>query len=652
MLKSMMAGLVVRIRLALRRAMPAFDRLRRASHLTRFVLACLLALGPLCGTAGDAARAQEKPRRVLMLHSFNTFLPSIAMAAETARKRMSERSREPIELYSEFLDLGRFAGEAHELLMTRYLADKYRDRKPEAIMVLGPQSLRFVSENQADLGFDVPIIFCCTSAARLAALNLPGNVTGILSEFDLTRTLALAQRLQPDARQLVVIAGAADFDRQWAEVARRQLASSEQKYKTTYLVGLPHDALMRELKRLPRDTIAILLTMFSDGAGRLFTTDDVVEEIANAATAPVYAPYETYLGRGIVGGHMDSFERIGEEIGDLGLGILAGAGPGSLTPRHTSGSADRVDWRQLKRWSISESSLPPNSEVRFREFSLWDRYRWQMIAVFAAVLLQAALIAGLLLERRRRRFAEMEARGRLREVIHLDRVATVGAMSASIAHELNQPLGAILLNAEAAELLLEQNPIDSGQIKQVLAGIRESDQRAADIIAHLRGLLRKGDDTELHEFDLNDALRGALHTMEPEARKRGVLMIGQPVQGALPVRASQVHLEQVVLNLATNAMDAMESCEAGRRTLAVQASPIGGSEVMVSISDSGPGIPEEKLDDIFDAFYSTKSHGTGLGLSIVRTIVMKYGGKIWAENRSGGGAVFRFTLPLAKASPM
>src|SRR6185436_2116929 len=123
--------------------------------LTRPVVAFLLAVGPLSGTAPDVARAQEKPRRILMLHSFNTFLPSITTAADTARKRMSERSREPIELYSEFLDLGRFAGEAHETLMTRYLADKYRDRKPEAIMVLGPQSLRFVTGHQAGLGFDV-----------------------------------------------------------------------------------------------------------------------------------------------------------------------------------------------------------------------------------------------------------------------------------------------------------------------------------------------------------------------------------------------------------------------------------------------------------------------------------------------------------------
>jgi signal transduction histidine kinase len=121
------------------------------------------------------------------------------------------------------------------------------------------------------------------------------------------------------------------------------------------------------------------------------------------------------------------------------------------------------------------------------------------------------------------------------------------------------------------------------------------------------------------------------------------------VQDALPVRADQVHLEQAILNLATNAMDAMQGCTPGRRKMTVQTVLAGGSGVEVSVSDSGTGIPNDKLKGIFETFYTTKPQGTGLGLSIVRTIVENCGGKIWAENRPGGGAVIRFTLPLAKA---
>jgi len=333
------------------------------------------------------------------------------------------------------------------------------------------------------------------------------------------------------------------------------------------------------------------------------------------------------------------------------LEILAGKDPAAIPPRSNPGQAYRVDYNAMQRWNLRESNLPPGAIVLFKELTVWEQYRWQMVAVFAAVLLQASMIAWLLLERRRRHLAELESRGRLREVIHLDRVAAVGVMSASIAHELNQPLGAILANAETAELLLAANPLDRDQLKEILADIRKSDQRAGDIIAHLRGLLKKRGESELQEFDLNEALQDALHALDPVARKRGVLVSTHQARGMLPVRADPVHLEQVMLNLATNAMDAMENCDSGRRTLAIRTSSIGDSEIMVSISDNGAGIPEDKLQDIFEAFYTTKSQGTGLGLSIVRTIVLGYGGKIWAENRSGGGAVFRFTLPRAKAHP-
>src|SRR3954447_12990711 len=235
----------------------------------------------------------------------------------------TEQTREPLELYSDFLDLGRFSGPAHESRMAQYLSDKYKERRPEVVLALGPEALRFVNENRSNLGLDSPIVFCCTSRARLAALGELDDVTGVISEFDLTKTLALAQQLQPDARHLVIVAGATEFDQQWVRIARRQLASFESRYDTTYLAGLRYADLMERLKRLPRDSIVIMLTMFADGAGRLSISPESVQEITKAATAPVYAPYETYLGRCVVGGHVDPLARIGEEIADLALGILA-----------------------------------------------------------------------------------------------------------------------------------------------------------------------------------------------------------------------------------------------------------------------------------------------------------------------------------------
>jgi signal transduction histidine kinase len=460
--------------------------------------------------------------------------------------------------------------------------------------------------------------------------------------------LALAQRLKSDAHHIVVVAGATEFDQQSAQIARRQLAAYEQKYDTKYLVGLRHQDLLDELKSLPRETIVILLTVFADSAGRLFVPPEVVQKITDAAAAPVYTYYETYLGRGVVGGHMDSLERIGSEVADLALETLAGAGPSSLTPRATDGSADRVDWRQLKRWQLSESDLPPDSEVRFRRFGLWERYHWEIIAIFAVVLAQAAMIAWLYLEHRRRHVAERELRQRLLQVIHLSRAATASGLSASVAHDLNQPLGAIQSSAEAAALYLMANPPDLERIKQILANIRQDNKRAADIIRHFRGLFRRTDAIELQEFDLNEVVRDALRILDSEALKRGVTLSVRHAEGMLPVRADQIHLQQVILNLVVNGMDAMQNCAPGTGKMSIQTALVGESAIEVSVSDSGAGIPTDKLNAIFDTFYTTKRQGTGLGLSIARTIVETYGGKISAENGSEGGAVFRFTLPLSK----
>ena len=158
-----------------------------------------------------------------------------------------------------------------------------------------------------------------------------------------------------------------------------------------------------------------------------------------------------------------------------------------------------VDWRALKRWNLSEAELPPATKVLLREYTFWETYRTELIAVLALFMAQAALIFWLLFERKRRHQAELELRRRLMEVIHLNRTAVAGALSASFAHELNQPLGAILSNSETAELLLDSEELDIDQLKDILADIRRDDLRAGNIIFNLRNLMRKKNKSELHQ---------------------------------------------------------------------------------------------------------------------------------------------------------
>jgi len=594
---------------------------------------------------GEAAEIVGRSSRVLILYPYDERLPATAIAGETARKRLLQATGGKIDLYSEFLDLARFPEEAHADRMARYLSEKYSDHPPDVVMALGDLPTSFIVKHRDAIAPGAKIVFAGFSRDSAAKLNLPADVVGAFSEFQVARTFELARALQPDAKNLFIIGGSSDFDREWLDSARTDLAVPAKDFSVTYLEGLAIDDVVERSSHISEDSIILYLTIFADSTGRNFLPKDAAELIAAKASAPVYGPYDTYIGHGIVGGNTATFESMGYAIAGLALDAIAG----KLLTDVEVPETFFVDARQLKRWALSESALPAGTALSFKEESIWEEYWPQITGILALLAVQTMIIAGLLIERRRRFAAESESRLRLLELVHLNQSATAGALSASIAHELNQPLGAILSNAEAAEAILKAKVPDLNLIQQILVDIREDDQRAGDIIRRLRGLLKKRSEIELQEFDLNDVVDSAIRILHAEAEKRRVVVKAENPAHRLPVRADRVHLQQVILNLASNAMDAMADPATTNRKLTFQTSLTDDANVELSIADTGRGIPKDSLDSIFAPFYTTKSTGTGLGLSIARAIVETYGGKIWADNSAGGGAVFRFVLPLAAA---
>src|SRR5262249_52968014 len=235
------------------------------------------------------------------------------------------------------------------------------------------------------------------------------------------------------------------------------------------LLGLPMAELRTRVATLPDDS-AIYYTAIYDITG---IPRDAVPMLAEVANRPIVSDTVTHIGYGSTGGIVVLPEPIAQETARRALRILDGEPAARIIPPADGDFTKPVfDWRQLQRWKVSERALPPGSEIRFRQPGLWEQYHWVVIAALAVVLIQATMISWLLFERRRRRLAELESRRRIFEVAHLNRAAAAGALSASIAHELNQPLGAILSNAETAELLLRANPLDVAQLKEILTDIR------------------------------------------------------------------------------------------------------------------------------------------------------------------------------------
>lgn len=263
-------------------------------------------------------------------------------------------------------------------------------------------------------------------------------------------------------------------------------------------------------------------------------------------------------------------------------------------------------------------------------------YAFLIVACMLAYELAGAIADGRVASQRQRQ-----------ELAHASRLSIVGELTASIAHEINQPLGAILSNADAGEILLENPDPPLDEIRQILADIRRDGLRASDVIRHVRTLVRKRKFV-LEKLDANALATDVISLLEPEARRRRIPLGNAPSQQPAYVCGDRAHLEQVFINLMMNAMDAVETtggADALQPAIVMGVSNTSHGEIELQITDGGPGLPAERLSHLFDSFFTTKPHGMGLGLSIARSIVEAHGGWIRAENNPGGGATFRVTLP-------
>jgi signal transduction histidine kinase len=281
-----------------------------------------------------------------------------------------------------------------------------------------------------------------------------------------------------------------------------------------------------------------------------------------------------------------------------------------------------------------------------RELTVWQRYSWQIALITAVILAQAGLISALLNAHRRRRVAEVQSAQRTKELAHVNRFSMAGELTAAIAHEINQPLGAILANAETADEILQSSSPDIAELKDIVKDILHDDRRASEVIRRMRSLLKKTP-FDPKNIDLNEVVRETVDLLSPVAVGRKVELSSFLSPIALPIICDHIQLQQVIINLVVNAIDAMKDTPFEKRTISIRTSGVENFAEL-SVSDRGPGIPEDKLKEVFEPFYTSKAEGMGMGLSIARTIIEAHHGLISAKNRDHGGASFQIGLPLVQ----
>ncbi len=592
--------------------------------------------------------AHSEPKRVLILHPFGRDFVPWSEYGRTFREELLRQSPEGIDLYEASLATAR-SGDVEEGPFADYLQALFVNRQLDLVVAISSPAIRFVQQHRQQLFRSVPAVFMGVEQRRVPPAALTKHDALVVTAVDFNLIVENILKVLPNTKNIAVVLGNSPNEQYWLEQLRAEFKPLENRIAFTWLNELSFEEMLKRVAALPPNTAIFFALLSVDAAGVPHEEGKAMDRLRTVTNSPIFSYSDVFLGRGIVGGPMISISSVGRQAASAAVRVLGGEAPGDINTPLIKAGTPKYDWRELQRWNISESRLPAGSEIYFRSPGMWEQYWPQMTAGLAALLLQAMIISWLILERRRRYFAEAEASSRRREVVRLNRVTTANVLSSSIAHELNQPLGAILSNTEAAQMLLKASPPDLTQIGEILSDIIRDEQRAGEIILGLRNLLNDRKEANLHALDLNDTVPELVKIVTPEIVKREITLRTVLAPEALPVRADPIHMQQVIINLVMNGMDAMED-EPRPRNLTIRTRRNAEYDVAeVRVSDSGKGIPGENLTSIFDAFVTTKPQGTGLGLPIARTIIESYGGTIWAENRQRG-AVFCFTLPLARAS--
>jgi PAS domain S-box-containing protein len=347
---------------------------------------------------------------VVILYSFDNEEEIYNGLDHALRSQLKLRVSDRVEFFAEYLDLVRFPTSEHAQDMAKLLKLKYSEQRPDLVIPVSYAAVQFLMREGKDLFPGTPMV-ALFNARRLddlkahAATTGPA-ITGVASTDEPARTLDLALRLEPDTRRVAVVVGSSQVEQYWLDQLKRDFSPYREKVEITYLTGLRMEDLLKQVAGLPPHTVVLSTFFFQDAAGEFFVQEEVLDRIARQAHVPIYAIYSSYIGHGVVGGHMTDPEVLGKKLAGLAVAVLNGESAGKIPFELDDSAQDTVDWRQVRRWGISEKLVPPSTVELFREPSVWERYRGFILAMISLCVLETILILALILNVEKRRQAE------------------------------------------------------------------------------------------------------------------------------------------------------------------------------------------------------------------------------------------------------
>jgi signal transduction histidine kinase len=596
-------------------------------------------------TVGAVSIAAPLPPSILVLNESAMVGPFYRNAYDALRATLTASSSQPIAIYLENLDRERFDSDQDEKTLKTYLASKYANKPVGGIVALGFGALDFVLRLRTEMFIGAPVVFVMVDQAALQRLNIPPDITGRTSTVRFQDFIDAARIAVPDLQRIAIVGDSWEKQTAYRHL-QGQIPATSSALEIIDLVGLPMRELKKRVAVLPEGTAIAYTSIFSDGEGTSYPPVDALRIFSGVANQPIVVAAETFVGAGAIGGYVLTPAAVGKEAAELALRILNGENASAIPIADGNVVKPIFDWRQLKRWGINESNLPAGSEVRFRETSAWQQYKAQILAIVAAILLQALLIAWLLHERQYRRRAERRARETFSELAQMNRIATAGELSAAITHEIKQPLTGIVTTANAALRWLSRETPDIGRARDAMNKVVAAGHHASEVVTNIRGLFGK-DAEEKSQTDVNNLIKTVLGLVYVDLRKHSIESQVNLSEQLPSVIGNEVQLQQVILNLVMNAIESMRSVEP--RVLSIKSENNGHDRVSVSIGDTGSGIDVANLNRIFQPMFTTKARGMGMGLSICKSIIESHNGRIWVTANAPRGSVFHVKLPVRQS---
>jgi signal transduction histidine kinase len=593
----------------------------RAPAGRALALLAALALAAPAALAGETA-PQPGPSRVLVLQSYGTDFAPFNRIASAFRTELARRRPEPVEFHEVSLESARFGSERVEEPFVDYLHALFAGRRIDLVVPVGGPAVRFAGRHRARLFPDVPMLHVAFEERLLDDGALEANDAAVPVRIDFAARVEELLRLLPETEELAIVLGTSPVERVWRQELGMDLARFESRLRLEWLDGLALDQMRSLVAALPRRSAVLFMLLIVDGAGVPYPQDEALRRVRAASSVPVFGVLESQLGQGIVGGRLISITEMVERSVEAASRLLDGESAATLRYPPLLAGRPVFDGRELGRWGIAESRLPPDSEIRFEATSPWSRYRWPILAVVLLITAQSALIAALFLHRARRRAAEQEVRalhGRLLTSYEQER----GRLARELHDDVTQRLARLTL--DAAQIDRRGAGAGAGELTHRM---REELARLTDDV---HDLSRRLHPSVLFDLGLAEALRSeaerfaAAASMVVNTRLEAESVAISPEVALCLYRFAQESLR----NVARHARASHVEISLARREAGVE----------LSVRDDGRGFDVE----------AAPARG-GLGLVSLRERLHLVGGRLTVDSASWRGTTVVAWVPVPEAA--